>query len=162
MTSCRLIIHDEVNIKFEGLPVEIRRKLANKLKFQVPYARYMPKYKLGRWDGTVGFFGLGGNGYLNHLDTLLPLLQEMNVEIEEIIDNRQKHTLQFPKVTERYWADQGVVWPKGHPAEGEEIILRDYQVEAINNFVHRWSEAIKAALISRLGKRAVLTLIRSG
>ena len=135
MTSCRLIIHDEVNIKFEGLPVEIRRKLANKLKFQVPYARYMPKYKLGRWDGTVGFFGLGGNGYLNHLDTLLPLLQEMNVEIEEIIDNRQKHTLQFPKVTERYWADQGVVWPKGHPAEGEEIILRDYQVEAINNFV---------------------------
>ena len=135
MTSCRLIIHDEVNIKFEGLPVEIRRKLANSLKFEVPYARYMPKYKLGRWDGTVGFFGLGGNGYLNHLDTLLPLLQEMNVEIEEIIDNRQKHTLQFPKVTERYWADQGVVWPKGHPAEGEEIILRDYQVEAINNFV---------------------------
>ena len=135
MTSCRLIIHDEVNIKFEGLPVEARRKLANALKFQVPYARYMPKYKLGRWDGTVGFFGIGGSGYLNHLDTLLPLLQDMNIEIAEIVDNRHKHDLSFPTVTERYWADQGVKWPKGHPAEGEEIILRDYQVEAINNFL---------------------------
>ena len=27
-------------------------------------------------------------------------------------------------------------WPEGHPAEGEEIILRDYQVEAINNFAN--------------------------
>jgi len=28
-----------------------------------------------------------------------------------------------------------VRWPKGHPAEGELIMLRDYQVEAINNFL---------------------------
>ena len=27
------------------------------------------------------------------------------------------------------------VWPEGHPAAGEDIILRDYQVEAINNFL---------------------------
>ena len=26
-------------------------------------------------------------------------------------------------------------WPKGHPAEGEKIRLRDYQVEVINNFL---------------------------
>jgi len=36
MTSCKLIIEDEVNIKLEGLPVEIRRKLTNALKFEVP------------------------------------------------------------------------------------------------------------------------------
>ena len=57
----QLIIQDEVNIKIEGLPVDVRRKVSNKLKFEVPYARYMPQYKLGRWDGKVGFFGLGGN-----------------------------------------------------------------------------------------------------
>jgi len=58
MASCKLIIEDEVNIKLEGLDVDVRRKLANALKFEVPYARYMPQYKLGRWDGKVAFFGL--------------------------------------------------------------------------------------------------------
>ena len=45
--------------------------LANALKFEVPYARYMPQYKLGRWDGKVAFFGIGGTGYVNHLDTIV-------------------------------------------------------------------------------------------
>ena len=133
--SCRLVIQDEVNFKLEGLPVDVRRKIANKLKFDVPYARYLPQYKLGRWDGTVGFFGLGGSGYINHLDVVLKTLDELGVSVSDIDDRRQKHDLNFPVVTERYWADQGVCWPKGHPAEGEEIILRDYQVEAINNFI---------------------------
>ena len=30
--KCKIIIKDEVNFKVEGLPVDIRRKLANKLK----------------------------------------------------------------------------------------------------------------------------------
>ena len=63
---CKIIINDEVNVKIDGLPVDVRRKISNKMKWQVPYARYLPQYKLGRWDGKVGFFGLGGNGYVNH------------------------------------------------------------------------------------------------
>ena len=55
MISCRIVIQDEVNVKVENLPVEYRRKIANKLKFQVPYARYLPQYKLGRWDGIYLF-----------------------------------------------------------------------------------------------------------
>ena len=55
MASCKLIIEDEVNIKLEGVSVDVRRKLSNALKFEVPYARYMPQYKLGRWDGKVAF-----------------------------------------------------------------------------------------------------------
>jgi hypothetical protein len=47
-----------VNIKFEGLDLETRRKIANKLKYELPYARHMPAFKLGRWDGTVAFFGI--------------------------------------------------------------------------------------------------------
>jgi superfamily II DNA or RNA helicase len=135
MTTCRIVLQDEVNLKIEGLDVDVRRKIANKLKFQVPYARYLPQYKLGRWDGTVGFFGLGGSGYINHLDVILQVLQEQGVEVADIQDNRNPHVLSFPTVTERYWADQNVCWPEGHPAAGEEIILRDYQVEAINNFL---------------------------
>ena len=135
MASCRLIIEDEVNIKLEGLDVDIRRKLANALKFEVPYAKHMPQYKLGRWDGKVAFFGIGGSGYVNHLDVVCDILQKNNVEIIDIQDNRHPITLSFTPVTERYWADQGIKWPKGHPAEGEDIMLRDYQVEAINNFL---------------------------
>ncbi len=133
--SCRLIIEDEVNIKLEGLDVDVRRRLANALKFEVPYARYMPQYKLGRWDGKVAFFGIGGTGYVNHLNVVSEVLQKNNVQIVDIEDKRHPIKLEFKPVTETYWKDQGVVWPKGHPAEGEDIILRDYQVEAINNFI---------------------------
>ena len=135
MATCKLIIEDEVNIKLEGLDVDVRRKLANALKFEVPYARYMPQYKLGRWDGKVAFFGIGGTGYVNHLDTIVSVLEKNKVSIVDIEDRRHPVSFNFPTIDERYWADQGVCWPKGHPAEGEEIILRDYQVTAINNFL---------------------------
>ena len=136
MATCKLIIEDEVNIKLEGLDVDVRRKLSNALKFEVPYARYMPQYKLGRWDGKVAFFGIGGTGYVNHLDVITDVLAKNNVQIVDIEDNRHPIDLNFPTITETYWADQGVRWPKGHPAEGELIMLRDYQVEAINNFAN--------------------------
>lgn len=135
MSSCKLIIRDEVNIKFEGLPVEVRRKISNSLKFELPYARHMPQYKLGRWDGTTTFFGLGGNGYLNHLDVILAILDECGVEVAEIEDLRHPHSFNFQKITENYWADQGKVWPKGHPMAGQPIVLRDYQLDAINGFM---------------------------
>ena len=84
MASCKLIIEDEVNIKIEGLEIDVRRKLANALKFEVPYAKYMPQYKLGRWDGKVAFFGIGGTGYVNHLDVVSQVLQKNNVEITKL------------------------------------------------------------------------------
>ena len=130
---CKIIINDEVNVKIEGLPVEIRRKIANKMKYEVPYARYLPQYKLGRWDGKVGFFGLGGNGYVNHLDTIINLLEESGVEIEQIDDKRQKVDLQFDKIDKDYFANK--TWPKGHLCEGQNIELRDYQVDVVNNFL---------------------------
>ena len=87
MATCKLIIEDEVNIKLEGLEVDVRRKLANALKFEVPYARYMPQYKLGRCDGKVAFFGIGGTVYVNHLDVVSQVLQKNNVQIGDIQDN---------------------------------------------------------------------------
>jgi superfamily II DNA or RNA helicase len=132
---CKLIIRDEVNIKLENLPIEVRRKISNSLKYELPYARHMPQYKLGRWDGTVTFFGLGGNGYLNHLETILPILEDCDVEITEIEDLRNPVDFKFKKIDENFWADQGKVWPEGHPMAGQPIVLRDYQLEVINNFM---------------------------
>ena len=133
MASCKLIIEDEVNIKLEGLEVDVRRKLSNALKFEVPYARYMPQYKLGRWDGKVAFFGIGGTGYVNHLNVVTDILAKNNVQIVDIEDRRHPIKLDFKIISEDFWGNK--TWPKGHPAEGEPIRLRDYQVEVINNFL---------------------------
>jgi superfamily II DNA or RNA helicase len=135
MQSCKLVIRDEVNIKLEGLPIEIRRKLSNQFKYEIPYAKYHPAYKLGRWDGQTTLFGMGGNGYINQLPRILEILVNSGVEVTDIEDLRTSTNLAFTKVTETYWADQGKVWPKGHPQEGQPIMLRDYQVDAINNFI---------------------------
>ena len=134
MSSCKLIIKDEVNVKFEGLSVETRRKIVNKLKFDLPYARHMPAYKLGRWDGTKTYFGIGGTGYLAHLDVILPIVEDAGYDIE-IEDLRHSHSFNFTEIGENYWADKGKTWPKGHPQEGQPIKLRDYQYNVINKFL---------------------------
>jgi superfamily II DNA or RNA helicase len=133
LSTCKLIIRDEVNIKFEGLAVETRRKIVNKLKFDLPYARHMPAYKLGRWDGTKTYFGIGGTGYLAHLDVILPIIDEAGYEID-IEDLRGHSNIIFDHVDENYWADKGKTWPKGHPEAGKPIILRDYQYDVVNKF----------------------------
>ena len=135
MSSCKLIIKDEVNIKLEGLELEARRKLANTFKYEIPHARYHPAFKLGRWDGMTSLFGIGGNGYLNQLEKIIEILTNMGIEIADVEDFRQPVKLIFDEVTETYWADQGKVWPKGHQQEGQPIMLRDYQVDAVNIFL---------------------------
>jgi len=132
LSSCKLIIRDEVNIKFEGLSLEARKKLANKFKYEVPWARYQPSYRLGRWDGTVAFFGVGGTGYINQLDEILPILDDLGYDIE-VDDHRQHPTIAFEKITEEFWGNK--VWPSGHRFAGKPIRLRDDQVEVINNFL---------------------------
>ena len=134
MSTCKLTIRDEVNIKIDGLSVEIRRKIVNKLKFDLPYARHMPAYKLGRWDGTKTYFGIGGTGYLAHLDVILPIIEDAGYEID-VEDLRNHNTFTFTNVTENYWSDQGKTWPKGHPQAGQPIILRDYQYDVVNKFL---------------------------
>lgn len=133
MSSCKLVIKDEVNIKIEGLSVEIRRKLANEFKYEVGYAKYHPAYRLGRWDGMVSLFGLGGNGYLSQLPRILEILENNDVDVEEIEDHRTPVKISFPKISVDFWGDK--CWPKGHRFEGQPIRLREDQVEVVNTFL---------------------------
>jgi len=132
VASCKLVIRDEVNVKFEGLDLSMRKHLVNKFKYDIPYARYLPAYKLGRWDGTVSFFGLGGTTYVSMLKEVLEALDEKGVYVE-VEDQRTPIQIKFNEIREDYWGD--TCWPKGHPAEGQPIRLRDYQLEVINNFL---------------------------
>jgi len=132
MSSCKLVIRDEVNVKFENLSLEHRKHLSNKFKFEIPYARHLPAVKLGRWDGKVSFFGLGGNTYLALVGEILPILENAGVYIE-LEDQRTPHNFEFKLIDQNYLAD--IKWPKNHPCAGQSIVLRDYQVETINKFL---------------------------
>jgi superfamily II DNA or RNA helicase len=132
--AVKLVIRDEVNIKFEGLQLDARKKLANAFKYENPTARYHPAYKLGRWDGMVSMFGLGGNGYLSQLEKCLEILLNHGVEIDELEDLRTTGKIEFQPITNSFWADIGKVWPEGHRFAGQPIILRDDQVEVVNRF----------------------------
>ena len=133
MKKCNIIVKDEVNIKIEGLDLDTRKTLTNKFKFEVPGARYMPAVRLGRWDGKVGFFQLGGSSYVNLLPEIIPVLEQDHYDIN-VTDVREYSTqYAFDKVDEQSYASY--VWPPKHPSEGEPIVLRDYQVEVINKFM---------------------------
>ncbi len=133
MKQATIVIRDEVNIKIEGLDLDMRRRLVNQFKYDVPYARYLPAVRLGRWDGKVSYFQLGGSTYTNLLPEILPLLEQHNWDVE--LDDQRDYsvTFEFDPVGSMRWHHQ--TWPAGHPAAGQEIGLRDYQVEIINNFL---------------------------
>jgi superfamily II DNA or RNA helicase len=121
-----------VNVKFTGLDPFVRRKFSEALKFMVPHARHTPSFKLGRWDGKVSFATVGGATYLNLLDRVLPIIIDEGYDIE-IDDQRPNYGFTFPEVCEEIVADR--CWPDGHPMAGEPIMLRDYQVDAINRYL---------------------------
>jgi superfamily II DNA or RNA helicase len=129
----KLIIRDEVNVKFEGLELTDRTALVKKFKYEIPGARYQPSVRLGRWDGKVAFFQLGGSSYINLLPEIIPYIENKgyDIDIEDIRDYRTQ--FEFTQFTEDTFSDQ--TWPKGHPQAGEPIKFRDYQVEIINNFL---------------------------
>jgi superfamily II DNA or RNA helicase len=133
MPQAKLLIKDEVNVSIKGLELDARRRLLNMFKYEVPYARYLPAVRLGRWDGKVSYFQLGGSTYINLLPKIIPVLEEMKYQIE-LDDQREYQTkFDFNEITAEAFSD--MTWPKGHQIEGEPIVLRDYQVEIINNFL---------------------------
>tara|TARA_B100001057_G_scaffold488320_1_gene572469 strand:+ start:498 stop:1949 length:1452 start_codon:yes stop_codon:yes gene_type:complete len=132
MNKTVLHIKDEVNVKFENLDVSTRRKISDKLKYFVPYAYHLPAYKLGRWDGNIRFCDIGGRTYLNLIDKILPIIEDQDYTIE-IKDDRKDYDLKFESIDEGYLSD--INWPKNHPDAGNPIILRDYQVKVINEFI---------------------------
>ena len=131
MPVAKIILKDQVNCKLEGLSPEIRRKITDACKYFVPYARHTPSFKLGRWDGNVGFCTVGGNTYINLLDRIIPIIIDGGYEIE-LDDRRPIVNFEFPEISEDMMAHK--VWPEGHPMAGEPIVLRDYQAGAIETF----------------------------
>jgi hypothetical protein len=131
--NATIIIHDETNCKVEGLSVKTRRTLANRFKFEVPYARHLPSVKLGRWDGRIAFFQLSGTTYVNLLPEIVDVLINEGYELELSDRRSYNRSFEFGLVEEGFF--DGVVWPRGHLHEGKPVLLRDYQVGVINSLL---------------------------
>jgi superfamily II DNA or RNA helicase len=133
MRQCQIVVKDEVNVRIQGLDLETRKDLVKAFKYDVPYARYLPAVRLGRWDGKVSYFQLGGSTYINLLPEILPVLEQNHWDIELIDERDYATTFEFTAVDENSYGH--VLWPKGHPQQGQPMQLRDYQVEIINTFL---------------------------
>ena len=131
--KCTIQIADEVNIKIQGLELGERKALMKLFSFEVPGARYLPSVRLGRWDGKVSFFSLGGASYINLLEEIIPVVDRAGYDIE--VDDTRDYLTSFTFDMVKEDTYSATLWPKGHPVEGTPIMLRDYQVEIVNNFL---------------------------
>jgi superfamily II DNA or RNA helicase len=133
MKQATIIIRDEVNIKIEGLDLDVRKALVTAFKYENPAARYMPAVRLGRWDGKIAYFQLGGSTYTNLLPEILPILERFDYDVDLDDQRTYSNTFEFDAMSETTFSNK--TWPVGHPIAGQPIELRDYQVELINNFL---------------------------
>ena len=133
MKQCKIIVKDEVNVKIEGLELSERKALMKMFEYEIPGARYLPAVRLGRWNGKVSYFSLAGSTYINLLPEILPYLDNAGYDIE--LDDLRDYTttFTFDKVSEDTFKNKN--WPKGHPKEDTPVVLRDYQIEIVNNFL---------------------------
>ena len=143
MSLCKIVIQDEVNCKITNLDLNLRKKLVNQFKYEIPGARYLPAVRLGRWDGKVAFFNLGGTTYINLLPEILPVLDAhgYHYELEDL--RQERNPFVFPKIEKD--EHRGIKWPAGHFKEGQDIELDDHQVEVINSFFENHQSMTQAS-----------------
>ena len=133
MKKCTIHISDEVNCKISGLELSERKALMKLFEYEIPGARFLPAVRLGRWNGKMSYFSLGGSTFVNLLEEIIPVLDRIGYDIE-LDDTREYRTnFEFSPCTEDTFKHK--TWPVGHPVAGTPIVLRDYQIELINNFL---------------------------
>lgn len=131
MNKITLELTDQVNCRLIGLDPKIKRKLRDKLKYFMEWARHIPTFKAGYWDGYEYLMDVGGRTYVALLDVVIPILIEEGYEIE-LDDKRTFHNFKFPEVDANMFAH--IVWPEKHKFEGEPIVLMEHQVTALKNY----------------------------
>jgi superfamily II DNA or RNA helicase len=139
---CVVEIHDEVNCRVTGLDARTNRKLVSALKFKLPHARHLPNVKMGRWDGCMDFYSVGGKTFVHLLDKLLPIVQDAGYQFD-IQDRRPAFEFNHELIDKDFLSD--CVWPETHPrCPNQAIELFPHQVEIINNFIQN-PQAIQSA-----------------
>ena len=133
MKKATIVVRDEVNCSIKDLDLDMRKKLVHAFEYEIPGAKFMPSYRLGRWNGMVSFFNLGGSTYINLLPDILPIMIADGWEVDVDDQRTYQHDFELTEVDVDTYSH--VKWPEKHPIAGEPIVLRDYQIDVVNNFL---------------------------
>lgn len=136
MKTAHITVRDEVFCHINGLEPHDHKVLEDKFAVMVEGAFFMPLYKLGRWDGKVRFFDKNGKIYFRLLDEVVPYLETWGYDIQ-LHDQRKP----IEPIKIRVYPE----WFSQHPEHELGVVLRPYQVEAVNNALEAGSGFILAA-----------------
>jgi superfamily II DNA or RNA helicase len=130
----KIIVHDEVWITIQGLDHADHFYLWDFYGVYADGYRWMPSYKLGRWDGKVRFFDNSGKIYFQFVEDIIDILTSRNYQIE-FEDQRAAITIVQTKITEDYF----------HNKSDNGFKLRPYQVQAVNTCLEAGTGIVVAA-----------------
>lgn len=128
MLICTVTIKDEVTCTFAGLKREHLDILTKSHSFFVPGYKYMPLYKLGRWDGKVSFFTNNGRAYQAFLPELITTVQRLGYKLR-LNDLRSTLDIDVAPIDATIFGEYG-------------ITLRKHQVEAVNAVIEQYHKGI--------------------
>jgi len=86
--KCHLTVKDEVWCYFSGLSPEHIETLWKEFGVYADGYRWMPAFRLGKWDGKIRFFERTGKTYVRLLDKILPYVEKWGYDVE-LTDNRR-------------------------------------------------------------------------
>jgi len=158
-----ITIKDEVHCVVGGLHPSVTKILHDKYTLNVPNAYFSPKFQVGQWDGTIKFFQKTGRTFINLLDEIVPILTQYGYSIK--IDDQRQSRFYTPTepINEHSYSD--II----DPDSGSPIVLRYYQVEALNTVLKEGNGIIlsatgsgktytNAVLVDQYGKAGLRTI----
>lgn len=155
-------IINEVSCVCQGLMGEHAKLLYEKFGVLAEGYFFNPLFKLGRWDGKIRYFQTNGRTFIRLLDEILPIIDKLGYSFD-IVDQRTTPSLTPEHVTDDVFSH--IL----HPDTGQPIILRDYQLNAVNVCIDSGygvviaataagKTLITAALCDAYGKKGAKTL----
>lgn len=126
--TVKVKIISEVKVKIIGLHGDHLQQLYDRYGILTANYFHTPKYKLGQWDGKIRFFNKSGETYLYLVEEILPYLVQVGYTVE-IVDVRETAAFEPDTINEQIFAH--VL----HPDTQKPIILRDYQINAVNSLI---------------------------
>lgn len=125
--TVKIRILDEVYMAIVGLRENDLNWLYDKYGMFTASYFFHPKFKCGQWDGKIRFFQKTGKTYLYLIDDILPQLDAWGYDL--VLEDLRTSNPKTPSPI-----NKNVFAAYSHEVNGEmvPIILRDYQVEAVN------------------------------
>ncbi len=119
---------DEVNCVILGLLPDHTLALYEDLARYSPNYFFNPRFKMSQWDGRIRYFHKNGRTFTYLLDEIIPKLVGFGYKIE-VLDERTSAIFKPLIITSTYFSH--II----HPDDNKPIILRPYQVEAVNSVI---------------------------